>query len=280
MQLGAMIFTTDQSIRPDRLAVELEDRGLDALVLAEHTHIPVSRRTPYPGGEPLPEEYKRTYDPFVALTAAAVVTTRLRLVTGICLVAQHDTIDLAKQVASLDTLSGGRVTFGIGFGWNVDEMEQHGVDPGQRRRLVREKVLAMQRLWADEVAEFHGELVNLEPSWCWPKPVQQPRPPILIGGAAGPTLFRHVVEYADGWMPIGGHGLRQRIPELHRLAEEAGRDPAGLRILVTGAQPEAGRLEHYASLGVECVALPLPPAPADVVLPILDRYAELVKALA
>ena len=271
-----MIFVTDLSIGPAQVAKEAEDRGFESLFLPEHTHIPIGRKTPYPAGEPLPDEYRRTYDPFVGLAAAAAVTERLKVGTGICLVAQHDPIVLAKTVASLDLVSGGRFVFGIGYGWNHDEMESHGVEPRTRRALVREKVLAMEQLWSEEEANFDGDYVHLEPSWAWPKPLQQPRPPIFIGGAAGPILFRHVVEFADGWMPIGGRGVEQALPELHKAAEAAGRDPATIKLEIFGSRPDPAVLEHHASLGAERVVLGLPPAPADTVLPILDRYAELV----
>ena len=216
MRIGALIFPTDLSIRPDRLAVELEGRGFESLWVTEHTHIPTSRRTPWPGGPELPEEYRRTLDPYIALTAAAGVTERLRLGTGITLVAQHDPIVLAKTIASLDLLSGGRVLVGIGVGWNVDEMEHHGVDPAQRRAIAREHVLAMRALWTEDEASFSGEHVQFSPSWSWPKPVSDPHPPIIMGGAGGPVTFRHVVEYCDGWMPI--HGRRNIAEKLDELA--------------------------------------------------------------
>jgi len=276
MPLGVMMFPTDQTIEPVELARAVEERGFDSLWFPEHTHIPTTRKTPYPAGEPLPPEYFRTHDPFVALAMAAAVTTTLKVGTGICLVAQHDPIVLAKQVASLDRLSGGRFIFGIGYGWNVDEMEDHGVDPRERRDVVREKVLAMRALWSQEEASFNGEHVDLPPSWMWPKPLQQPGPPVLIGGAAGPTLLRHVVEYADGWMPIGGRGLTEKLPELRRLAEESGRDPATVRVSVFGARPDAEVLDHYAELGVDRTILGLPPASRDKVLPVLDRLAALL----
>ena len=277
LAVGVTIFTTDRSIGPADIAREAEARGFESLFVPEHTHIPTSRRTPYPAGEPLPDEYKRTFDPFVALTAAAAVTERITLGTGICLVAQHHPINAAKATASLDVLSNGRFVFGVGFGWNVDEMESHGVDPKRRRAQAREHVLAIKSLWVDEEASFDGEFVHLAPSWAWPKPVQRPHPPILIGGAAGPTLFQHIVEYADGWVPIGAHGLRDNLPKLRALAEDAGRDPDTIRVTVAiDAPPEPSRLERLAGIGVERVVLWLPSAPADVVLPILDRYAELL----
>ena len=275
MKLGLTIHATDLAMSPVELAREAEGRGFHSLYIPEHTHIPTSRRTPAPtGDEVLGEEYLRSLDPYVALGAAAAVTERIRLGTGIALVAQHDPITLAKELATLDLLSQGRLVLGIGYGWNREEMENHGIDVKRRRALVREQVLAMQALWSHDVAEFHGEFVNFEPSWQWPKPVQEPRPPILIGGGAGPTLFAHVAEYADGWIPIGGAGLRAAIPELRRTLEEWGRDPGGLRIVPMGVLPERAKLEYYESIGVtECI-LRLPSAPRDVVLPVLDDYVQ------
>ncbi|HLG92254.1 MAG TPA: TIGR03619 family F420-dependent LLM class oxidoreductase [Acidimicrobiales bacterium] len=280
MDLGVTTFVTDQTIDPARLASEVEQRGLESLFLPEHTHIPTSRLTPYPMGGELPEEYKRTLDPFVALAAAASATSRLRLGTGVCLVAQRDPIVLAKEVATLDHLSGGRFVFGIGYGWNRDELEDHGVAFAERREVVRQRVLAMKALWAREPTGFSGEHARVSPSWAWPKPAQEPHPPIVVGGAAGPSLFRHVCEFADGWSPIGGSGLRAALAELARRAEEAGRDPASIEVSVTWAQPELGRLEHYASLGVRRVVLGLPPGGPDQVLPVLDGFARLAEALA
>jgi probable F420-dependent oxidoreductase len=273
------MFPTDLAIRPDELARETEARGLDALFLPEHTHIPVSRRTPYPGGGELPDEYRRTYDPFLALTAAAMVTERLQLGTGICLVAQRDPIVLAKEIASLDVLSRGRFVFGIGYGWNEDEMENHGVQPRHRRAIVREKVLAMEALWSHDEASFEGDHVHLTPTWSWPKPMQQPRPPVLIGGAAGATLFRHIAEYADGWIPIGGSGMADGLARLRAEFEQVGRDPASLQVTVIGAEPSPGKLDHLASRGVDRFLISLPAAPAATVLPLLDRYAEALEAI-
>ncbi len=267
------MFLTDRSMGPVALARAAEERGLSSLYVPEHTHIPVSRRTPAPAGAPLAEEYRRTLDPFVALTAAAVTTTRLRVGTGICLVAQRDPIVTAKEVASLDLLSGGRFTFGVGFGWNVEEMQDHGTAPGARRDVVRERVLAMQRLWADDEASFSGEHVQLPPTWSWPKPVQQPWPPVLLGGAAGPILFDHIAEYGDGWIPIGGSGLARSITDLRRVWADAGRDPAALKVVPFGTLPEAGKLEHYRELGCTGCILQLPSGPADEVLPVLDGHA-------
>ncbi len=274
MKLGVTIHATDRSMSPIELAREAEERGFYSLYVPEHTHIPVSRRTPPPTGEQLlGEEYKRSLDPYVALAAASAVTTRIRLGTGIALVAQHDAITLAKELATLDFISGGRLVLGIGYGWNREEMENHGIDVKRRRALVREKVLAMQELWSRQVAEFRGEFVSFEPSWSWPKPLQQPRPRILIGGAAGPVLFAHVAEYADGWMPIGGAGLKQALPRLRQAMQEQGRDPADLHVVPMGILPDRGKLEYYETLGVSEAVLRLPSGPRDAVMPVLDEYA-------
>jgi probable F420-dependent oxidoreductase len=273
MRYGVTMFATDRSIGIVDLARAIEERALDSLWLPEHTHIPVSRRTPAPTGEDeLAEEYRRCLDPLVALAAAATVTERLRIGTGILLAAQRDPIVTAKAIASLDLLSGGRVDLGVGYGWNQDELEHHGVDYAVRRDVVRERVLAMQRLWEDDEASFAGQYVTFSPSWSWPEPVQQPLP-VLMGGAAGPTLFAHIAEYAQGWIPIGGRGLTDAIPRLRDAVAEAGRDPADLRIIPFGSVPDAGKLDHFEQIGVTEVVFRVPSAPADVVLPILDRHA-------
>jgi len=270
------MFLTDQTFEPAELARAAEERGFSSLWVPEHTHIPTSRRTPAPVGEPLPDEYKRTLDPFVALSMAAAVTTRLRVGTGIALPAQRDPIVTAKAVATLDHLSGGRFDMGIGFGWNVDELEDHGGSKETRRDVVRERVLAMQRLWADDVASFDGEHVHLPPSWAWPKPVQsidgRSAVPVLLGGAAGPKLFRHIAEYGDGWIPIGGAGLGAALGDLRAATEEAGRDPSRLRIIPFGSVPDAGKLDHYESLGVAETVLRLPSVGRDEALRTLDCY--------
>jgi probable F420-dependent oxidoreductase len=275
MRFGVTIFCTDVSIQPTDLAVALQERGFDSMWVPEHTHVPVSRRTPYPNGGELPEEYKRCHDPFVALTAAAVAAPGLRVGTAIALVAQREPIVTAKAVASVDQVSGGCFTLGIGVGWNEDEMEDHGVDYRRRREVGREHMLAMRRLWEDEEASFDGEFVQLPPSWSWPKPVQQPLP-VLIGGAAGPKLFNHIAEYAQGWIPIGGRGLSETVPELRTRVEEAGRDPSELEIVPVAVVPDHGKLDHYQEVGVtECV-FGLPSSGRDDVLPLLDKYAALL----
>src|SRR5260221_2700789 len=272
------MFITDQTVGPVDLAREIEARGLYSLYVPEHTHIPTSRRTPPPTGDAeLAEEYKRTLDPFVALAMAAAVTERLVVGTGICLVAQRDPIVTAKAVASLDHASGGRFVFGVGFGWNADEIENHGVDMKRRRDIAREHVLAMKAMWRDDVASFEGEFVHLPPSWSWPKPARAGGPPILIGGAPGPKLFAHVAEYADGWIPIGGAGVRAAIADLARACEARGRDPQTMRIVPFGTVPDPGKLEYYASIGIDEVVLRLPTGSRDRVLPRLDALAELAR---
>jgi probable F420-dependent oxidoreductase len=274
MQYGVTMFTTDLTMRPDDFAREVEARGLHSIYLPEHTHIPVSRRTPAPTGDAeLADEYKRTLDPFVALAMAAAVTERVLLGTGICLVAQREPIVTAKAVASLDQLSGGRFVLGIGFGWNADEIEHHGITMPERRDVTREHMLAMRQLWSEEAAEFHGKHVEFAPSWSWPKPISGP--PVLIGGAAGPKLFAHIAEYADGWIPIGGRGIRDALPELHAACDAIGRDPSTLRIVPFGTIPNPGKLEYYASLGINEIVLRVPSGTADTVLPLLDQYAAL-----
>ncbi|MFM8303058.1 MAG: TIGR03619 family F420-dependent LLM class oxidoreductase [Actinomycetota bacterium] len=274
MRYGVTMFATDRTWRVDELAVAAEDRGFSSLWLPEHTHIPTSRRTPPPTGDAeLPEGYKRTLDPFVALAAAGARTERIRLGTGIALVAQHEPIATAKAVATLDYLTGGRVDLGIGFGWNIDEMESHGIDPVRRRERVREHVLAMRALWTDEVAEFHGEFVDLAPSWAWPKPTRAGGPPVLLGSAPAPRAFAAIAEYCDGWLPVGGAGIREALPALRAACEAVGRDPASLSITPFGTLYEAGKVEYYESLGIEEVVLRLPAGGRDEVLGELDRLA-------
>lgn len=277
MRFGITMFATDRSMAIVDLARAAEDRGFDSLYLPEHTHIPVSRRTPPPTGEAeLAEEYRRTLDPFVALAAAAAVTTNLALGTGIALVAQREPIVTAKAIATLDHLSGGRVVFGTGFGWNEDELENHGIAMRDRREIAREHVLAMKALWSDDEASFQGRHVTLTPSWSWPKPMQVGGPPVLLGGAAGPKLFAHIAEYGDGWIPIGGAGLTDAIPRLRAAVTAAGRDPGTLRIVPFGSLPDPGKLDHFARIGVtECV-FRVPSASADVVLPLLDHWTALI----
>ena len=270
------MFTTDLSIGPAALAEALEERGFHSYWVPEHTHIPVSRATPAPTGDAeLPEEYRRCLDPFVALTVAAAATTRLRVGTGIALVAQLDPIVTAKAAASLDLVSGGRFSLGIGFGWNVEEMADHGVRAADRRAVAREHVLAMRRLWEDDEASFDGRHVSFSESWSWPKPVQRPLP-VFIGGMAGPTMFAHVAEYAQGWIPIGGAGVAEALPLLHAAVERAGRPPADVEVITFGSVPDHAKLDHFEAIGISECVFRLPSAPSDVVLKVLDRYASLV----
>jgi len=277
MKYALTMFPTDDAIRPDEIARAAEERGFESLFFPEHTHIPASRKTPYPAGGDLPREYYRTHDPFVALALAAGVTKKLRLATGICLVVERDPIVLAKEVASLDSLSNGRAILGIGAGWNVEEMANHGTDFKTRWRLLRERVEAMKAIWQNERAEYHGEFVNFDPIWCFPKPVQKPHPPILLGGH-GPKALARVVRYCDGWMPISMMAnLQGEIAELRTLAQKAGRDPKSISISVFWAPPDRETIDGYEAIGVERVIFALPPAPRDEVMPLLDSHAKLVR---
>lgn len=278
MKFGITMFPTDEAMRPDELAIAVEERGFESLWFPEHTHIPASRATPYPGGGDLPREYSRTHDPLIALTMAAAVTERILLGTGVCLVVERDPIVLAKEVASLDLLSGGRVQLGVGAGWNEEEMRNHGTDPATRFRLLRERCEAMKAIWTQDEASYHGDLVDFDRIWSWPKPVQRPHPPILIGGG-GPKALQRVVDYGDAWMPIArgwdSANLGGRIAELQRLAAEAGRGTIPVSLYSASSKPEA--IEEYEAMGVERIVFWAPPAPADQVLPLLDRYAPLVE---
>ena len=277
MQKSLNYHATDRSMSPIEVAVEAEARGFAGLYLPEHTHIPTSRLTPAPNGEDeLPEMYWRTFDPLVMLSAIAASTTRLLLGTSVLLVAQHDPVVTAKQVATLDVVSGGRFSLGVGFGWNREEMATHGVAYGTRREQVREAVVCMRSLWNDDVASFSGSFYRLEPSLAYPKPVQPGGPKVLVGGAAGPKLFSAVAEWADGWMPIGAGGLATTLPLLRQAAEDAGRDPGELRIAPMAVIPTAEKLDYYATLGIDEVGLRLPTAGRDEVMRTLDAYAAFV----
>ncbi|MEV6393640.1 LLM class F420-dependent oxidoreductase [Streptomyces sp. NPDC051907] len=273
MRISTTIFLTDETITPVRLARELEERGFAGLYLPEHTHIPVERSTPYPAGGELPAEYGRTLDPFVALGQAAAVTTRLGLGTGITLVAQHDPIDLAKQIATLDHLSGGRFTLGVGFGWNREEAADHGVEWSTRRELAQDRMALMRALWAAEPTAYKGEFGSVRASHAFPKPAGG-APRTLVGGAAGPKLFSQIARYADGWLPIGGRGLSEAVPALREVWEKAGRDPGALQVVPYAVLPTPGKLAHYAELGVEEVVLQLPPEGESEVLRVLDEFGQ------
>ena len=280
MQLGIMLFPADHALAPDVAARAAEERGFGAIAFPEHTHIPVSRRTPFPGGTPLPDYYARTHDPFIALTAAAMVTERLELWTGISLVAQRDPIVTAKVVASLDVLSKGRFVFGIGYGWNVEELEDHGVAYAERRAVVRERILAMQALWTLDEASFDGEHVRFDPTWSWPKPVQRPWPKIVLGSAPGPKSFAHIAEFCDGWVPITGlRGLAEQLPALRDALEKRGRDLSEIEISLYGGRPDVTWLEQARAAGVHRVFMPIPPDDPDAGMRALDAYAPLVGQL-
>ncbi len=281
MRLGITAALTDLDLAPADLAVMVEELGFDSLWLPEHTHLPVREDVPPALVEGVRlDDYKRCLDPLVALATAAAVTERIGLGTGILLVAQHDPVLLAKQVATLDHLSNGRVTLGVGFGWNRTEAEDHGVDFGRRRDVVREHLAAAEAIWSSEQAEFHGEFVDFGPTWSWPKPVQQPRVRTLVGGGAGETLLATVAEIADGWIPVGGGGLTDALPRLRRLAEAAGRDPAHLDVVPFGTIASMPKLEHFARLGVEEVVLRVRAGSARDVRAGVEALAPLVEPAA
>jgi probable F420-dependent oxidoreductase len=273
VRIGVTAFLTDLSMPVDDFARAVEARGYDSLYLPEHTHLPVALATPpaLVSGVHL-DDYRRSVDPLVSLAAAAAVTERILLGTGIVLVAQHDPIVLAKQIATLDRLSGGRFVLGLGYGWNRAEAADHGVDFEQRRDVAREKMLCMQALWSQDEAEFHGAHVSLPPSFSWPKPVQQPRVKTLVGGGAGPRLFAAIAEYADGWMPVGGSGLSDAIGALRDALHAAGRDAATLEVVPFGTVPDEGKLAHYASIGCTEVVLRVPSGTAVEMTRTLDDY--------
>lgn len=267
MKFGVSTFITDQGIGPAALGRAVEERGFDSLLIAEHTHIPVERRSPYPGGGDLPEMYYRTLDPFVALSAAASVTGRLLLGTGIALVAQRDPIVTAKEVASLDLISQGRAIFGVGVGWNREEMENHGADPTTRGRMVNERLRAMRELWTRDKAEFHGEFVDFDPVYSWPKPVQSPHPPVYVGGAEG--AFKRVAELGDAW--LANRTTPEKLaPQIEQLRSVAGRD---VPVTVYAASDDAATIEGFTQLDVERLLLYLPTRPESESLKVLDQLA-------
>ena len=277
MQFGASMFFTDYSMTPAALARALEERGFESVWAPEHSHIPASRKTPWGGGGELPKRYYDVMDPFISLTMAAAATTTLLLGTGVCLLNQRDTIQTAKLVASLDQVSGGRFLFGIGVGWNREEMENHGTVFDTRAKLVRERVEAMKQIWTKSKAEYHGEFVDFEPIMAWPKPVQKPHPPILVGGAF-PQGARRALRYGNGWIPIAGRApLEAALTAFRTLAAEAGRDPATVPISTFGAPEDLDTLRRYRDLGVSRVVVTLDSEKADGILPVLDRWAALIR---
>jgi probable F420-dependent oxidoreductase len=275
MKYGVSIFPTDTSIRPDELAREVEARGFDSLWFPEHSHIPTSRKTPWGGKEgmpPLPEQYWRTLDQFVALAYAASATTDLRLGAGITLLAQRDPIWTAKEVATVDHLSGGRVNFGVGYGWNKEEMTHHGVAYKDRRALMREKILMMKALWTEEEASFEGERISLEPSWAWPKPVQKPHPPVFLGADPGPKTLADIVEYCDGWLPNARrYNISEQVDKVRQALADAGRDVSDFQIVAYAAKTDM--VEDLTEAGVHGMVFSLPPLGPDVCIPKLDEWA-------
>jgi probable F420-dependent oxidoreductase len=275
VRFGLSMFVTDETIAPIELGRAAEEAGFDALFIPEHTHIPASRETERPGGGELPREYWHTFDPFVALSAIAATTSRLRLGTGIALIVERDPIVLAKEAASLDVVSGGRFELGIGAGWNFEEMRNHGTDPASRFAVMRERALAVRTIWTEEEASFHGEHVDFERIWCWPKPVQQPHPPIWVGGT-GPRVIDRVLEYGDGWFPNVRDldELGPRVASLQERAAAAGRD----RVPVTYfglRDPDDAKIAKLAAAGVDRALFMLPPAGTDETLSRLEGYAAL-----
>ena len=283
MHFGASMFFTDYSMSPADLAVALEERGFESVWAPEHSHIPLSRKTPTPGGGDLAKHYYDVMDPFVTLTAAAMATKTLKIGTGVCLVNQRDPIQTAKLVASIDQISAGRFLFGIGVGWNQDEMENHGTVFASRAKLVRERVEAMKEIWTKSKAEYHGEFVNFDPMMTWPKPIQKPHPEVIVGGAF-PHAARRAVRYGDGWIPLAGRmgedsDVFTIVPKFRQMLKESGRDPTTYPISLFSSPEDIEVLKRYRDLGITRVAVSVPSAKADVVLPILDRWAALMRQL-
>jgi len=282
MKFGASMFFTDYSMGPAELAVAAEERGFDIVWSPEHSHIPLSRKTAFLFGGELPKSYYDVMDPFVTLTAAAMATRTLKIGTGVCLVAQRDPIQTAKLVASIDRVSGGRFVFGVGNGWNQDEMENHGTDFETRHKRARENIEAMKVIWTKSKAEYHGEFVNFDPMMAWPKPVQKPHPPILVGGAF-PYSARRAIRYGDGWMPQvtaqSPTSLIELIPRFRRMCAEAGRDPDRMDISIGQQQPDADLVRRYRDAGVNRVSTSLPSEKADTILPILDEWVQVMRAV-
>jgi probable F420-dependent oxidoreductase len=280
MHFGITMFPTDYSIQPHDLAVEAEARGFESLWLPEHSHIPTSRKSPWPGGGELPKYYYDSYDPFVSLAAAAAVTKTIKLGTGICLVIERDPIHTAKEVSTLDHLSSGRFIFGIGAGWNAEEMANHGTVFETRFKLMRERIMAMKEIWGHSKAKFSGDFVKFDEMMQWPKPVQKPHPPIVLGGAF-PHAAKRAVAYGDGWIPIGGRNLDplEVLPQFRQMAKDAGRDPASLSFDVFAPPREPDLLRRYRDAGVDRAVLMIPPKSRDEVLPMLDQSAALMRTL-
>ena len=281
MDFGALMFFTDYAISAVDLAKALEERGFESVWAPEHSHIPTSRKSPFPGGGELPKRYYDAMDPFVSLTAAAVATTKLKVGTGVCLVQQRDPIQTAKLVASIDQVSKGRFLFGVGGGWNADEMENHGTEFKTRFKLMRERIEAMKEIWTKSKAQYHGDMVKFDEMMTWPKPVQKPHPPILVGGAF-PHAARRAIRYGDGWCPISrpGSDPLETLAQFRQMARDAGRDPQFLPITLFNPAEDADQLARYRDMGVERVVVMLLSEPSDKILRVLDRWAPLIRRAA
>jgi probable F420-dependent oxidoreductase len=283
MHFGAAMFFTDYSMGPGELGKALEERGFESVWAPEHSHIPTSRKSPFPQGGDLPKKYYDVMDPFVTLTAAAAATKTLKVGTGICLVVQRDPIQTAKSVASIDQVSGGRFLFGIGAGWNAEEMADHGTAFKTRFALMKERVEAMQAIWTKSKAEYHGQFVNFDPMMTWPKPVQKPHPPVIVGGVF-PHGAKRALAFGQGWMPHTSRpeygDVSEFLPRFRQMAAEAGRDPASVPVTLWGAKEDAEALKRYGGMvGVERIVVSLPSEKADTMLPVLDRWATLIRAV-
>jgi len=281
MHVGAAMFFTDYSMAPAELGRALEERGFESIWAPEHSHIPLSRKSSFPSGGDLPKQYYDVMDPFVSLTAAAVATNKLKVGTGVCLVIQRDTIQTAKLVASLDQVSGGRFLFGIGGGWNQDEMEDHGTVYATRFKKMREQIEAMKAIWTENKPEYHGEIVDFPPMMTWPKPVQKPHPPIIVGGGF-PHGARRAINYGNGWMPIGGRGgdTLGMLPPFHEMLKKAGRKPEDVPVTLFGVAPDVEALKRARDAGVGRVVFGVPPEAKDKVLGVLDKGAGVMRAVA
>ena len=284
MKLGVTIFPTDYTISPAELAVAAEERGFESMWFPEHSHIPLSRESPFPGGGDLPKQYYDCMDPFVGLASAASVTKTLKLCTGICLIIQRDHFQLAKEVSTLDRISDGRMMLGIGGGWNAEEMANHGTDFKTRFQLMREKVGALKAIWTQEKAEYHGELVDFEPLATEPKPAQKPHPPIIVAGGF-PHAAKRAIEFGDGWLPIDGRGLNvlEVLPRFREMATEAGRDADALGVSlygVGGELAESDQIARYRDAGIERAILRLPSEGRDATLTLLDQLTALAPVAA
>src|ERR1700760_3709594 len=277
LHFGASMFFTDYSMAPGELGKSLEERGFESVWAPEHSHIPLTRKSPFPAGGDLPKKYYDAMDPFVSLTTAAAATKTLKVGTGVCLVAQRDPIQTAKLVASIDQVSGGRFLFGIGNSWNQDELEDHGVKFADRHKVARERVEAMKKIWTETKPEYHGEFVIFDAMMAWPKPVQKPHPPVIVGGAF-PYSARRAIRYGEGWIPQAARGsykeIGDLIPEFRKMAADAGGKPDEIAITVWFPRREVDLMKRYADLGVERVVFNLESEGADKVIPVVDEIAE------